>query len=65
MLEYVYKNKSAWRTLGLQLILTPQSYLKNFEFASAWKVSIPSYIFMQFLLQIALDVGNFCYTRVA
>jgi hypothetical protein len=43
----------------------PQSCLKNLEFASAWKVSIPPYIFMQFVLQIPFDVGNFCYTRVA
>jgi hypothetical protein len=39
MPEYIFKNKSAWRTWGLRLILTPQSCLKNLEFASAWKVS--------------------------
>jgi hypothetical protein len=59
MLEYIFVNKSAWRTWGLQVILTPQSCLKNLEFASAWKVSIPPYICMQFVLQIPLDVGNF------
>jgi hypothetical protein len=63
MLEYIFKNKSVWRTWGLQLILTPQSGLENLEFSSAWKVSIPNYIFMQFLLQIPLDVENFA-TRV-
>jgi hypothetical protein len=59
MLEYIFKNKSAWRTWDLQLILTSQSCLKNLKFASAWKV------YKHTALQIALDVGSVCYTRVA
>jgi hypothetical protein len=43
MVEYIFKNKSALRKWGLQLILTPQSCLKKFASASAWKVSMPFY----------------------
>jgi hypothetical protein len=50
-------------TTNINAIIVPKkSYLK---FASVWKVSMPPYIFMHFVLQIALDVGSFCYMRVA
>jgi hypothetical protein len=58
MLEYIFKKKSAWRTWGLQLILTPQSCLKKNWNCQCLKAKHTG-------LKIALNIGNLCYTRVA
>jgi hypothetical protein len=49
MLEYIFKNKLTWRTQGLQLILTPQCYLKKSWICQRLEGKYTA-------LQIALDV---------
>jgi hypothetical protein len=60
MLEYILKNESVLRIWGLCLynqINATKSCLKELESDSAWKASIPPYIFMQFVLQRVAQIG--------
>jgi hypothetical protein len=51
MLEYIFVNKSVWRTWGPQPTLTSQSSLKKIESDSAWN--------------LLTDLGSAYYTLIA